>query len=143
MDEALVHIADQVKISTSNMRIDQLKKQKESTYQLNLDIFKQCSFYNAFLKTIDVPLPDSTCIRKFVELPCHGELVSFVKQVGYKGSLELVFEMHIDQMYQPWRPFLSIINRCLSRKSSGNDRARQSRVQILWGMFYKKNVDYA
>ncbi|GJU16115.1 hypothetical protein Tco_1144081 [Tanacetum coccineum] len=55
MDEALVPIDDQVKINTSNMRIDPLKKQKESTYQLNLDIFKQCSFYNAFLKTADVP----------------------------------------------------------------------------------------
>nr|GEU84184.1 hypothetical protein [Tanacetum cinerariifolium] len=55
MDEALVPITDQVKISASNMRINLLKKQKESTYQPTLDIFKQYTFYNAFLKAADVP----------------------------------------------------------------------------------------
>ncbi|GJY81455.1 hypothetical protein Tco_0494206 [Tanacetum coccineum] len=54
-DEALVPIDDQVKIGSCNMRIDPLKKQKEPTYQLSLDIIKQYSCYNAFLKTTDVP----------------------------------------------------------------------------------------
>ncbi|GJS32591.1 retrovirus-related pol polyprotein from transposon TNT 1-94 [Tanacetum coccineum] len=71
--------------------------------------------------------------QEFIEPPPHDELVSFVKQLGYKGSLELVSEMYVDLMYQPWRTFLNIINRCLSRKSSGLDRVRQSRVQIMWG----------
>ncbi|GJT09454.1 hypothetical protein Tco_0856496 [Tanacetum coccineum] len=45
-------------------------------------------------------------------------------------------------MYQPWRTFASIINRCLSGKIS-LDRLRLSRVQILWGLFHKKDVDFA
>nr|GEX91103.1 putative reverse transcriptase domain-containing protein [Tanacetum cinerariifolium] len=40
MDEALVPIDDQVKISACNMRIAPKKTQKESTYQLTLDILK-------------------------------------------------------------------------------------------------------
>ncbi|GJZ42368.1 reverse transcriptase, partial [Tanacetum coccineum] len=36
----------------------------------------------------------------------------------------------------------TIINKCLFGKTSSNDRLRQSRVAILWGMFYKKNVDF-
>ncbi|GJX96197.1 ribonuclease H-like domain-containing protein [Tanacetum coccineum] len=44
---------------------------------------------------------------------------------------------------QPWRTFATIINKCLSGKTSGNDRLRQSRAKILWGLFYKKNVDFA
>ncbi|GJW21556.1 hypothetical protein Tco_0032178 [Tanacetum coccineum] len=56
--------------------------------------------------------------QEFIEPPPHDELVSFVKELGYTGSLELVSKMYIDQMYQPWRNFLSIINRCLSRKST-------------------------
>ncbi|GJX18602.1 hypothetical protein Tco_0221279 [Tanacetum coccineum] len=34
------------------------------------------------------------------------------------------------------------MNKCLSGKTSSNDRLRQSRVGILWGMFHKKNVDF-
>nr|GEU32401.1 ribonuclease H-like domain-containing protein [Tanacetum cinerariifolium] len=51
--------------------------------------------------------------QEFVELPSHDELLSFVKQLGYKG--------------------------CLSGKSSGNYRSRQARVQILWD--YKEEID--
>ncbi|GJU66784.1 hypothetical protein Tco_1253043 [Tanacetum coccineum] len=45
-------------------------------------------------------------------------------------------------MHQPWRTFAAVINRCISRKSTGLDRLRPSRAQILWGMFYKDNVDF-
>nr|GFA80520.1 hypothetical protein [Tanacetum cinerariifolium] len=55
LDEALVPIDDQVKIGSCNIRIDPLKKQKEPTYQLSLDIIKHYSCYNSFLKTVDVP----------------------------------------------------------------------------------------
>ncbi|GKG15305.1 hypothetical protein Tco_0354905, partial [Tanacetum coccineum] len=37
----------------------------------------------------------------------------------------------------------SIINKCLSGKTTSNDRLRQSRVAIIWGMFHKKYVDFA
>ncbi|GJU86448.1 hypothetical protein Tco_1293994 [Tanacetum coccineum] len=52
--EALVPIADQVKIGSYNMRIDPIKTQKEATYQLVLDILKRSSCYNAFLIKADV-----------------------------------------------------------------------------------------
>nr|GEY88837.1 hypothetical protein [Tanacetum cinerariifolium] len=38
-------------------------------------------------------------------------------------------------------PFIKDL-RCISGKSTGLDRLRPSRAQILWGMFYKKNVDF-
>nr|GEV70314.1 reverse transcriptase domain-containing protein [Tanacetum cinerariifolium] len=41
------------------------------------------------------------------------------------------------------RTFISIINKFLTGKSSGVDRARQPMVQILWGIVNKANVDYA
>ncbi|GJR39261.1 hypothetical protein Tco_1214945 [Tanacetum coccineum] len=47
-----------------------------------------------------------------------------------------------DQMHQPWRTFAAIINRCISGKSTGLDRLRESRAQILWAMYNQKNVDY-
>ncbi|GKE08907.1 hypothetical protein Tco_1412458, partial [Tanacetum coccineum] len=42
--------------------------------------------------------------------------------------------MFVDHMHQPWRALATIINQCLSGKTSRNDRLRQSRVGILWGM---------
>nr|GEX20775.1 hypothetical protein [Tanacetum cinerariifolium] len=36
----------------------------------------------------------------------------------------------------------AIINKYLSEKTASNDRLRKSRINILWGMFYRENVDY-
>ncbi|GKC99731.1 hypothetical protein Tco_1170006, partial [Tanacetum coccineum] len=41
------------------------------------------------------------------------------------------------------RSFVAVINKCLSCKSTGYDSLRLSQAQILWGMYHKKNVDYA
>ncbi|GJW41984.1 hypothetical protein Tco_0070783 [Tanacetum coccineum] len=45
-------------------------------------------------------------------------------------------------MHQPWRTFAAVINRCISRKSTGLDRFRESRAQVLWAMYNQQNVDY-
>ncbi|GKD68641.1 hypothetical protein Tco_1322731 [Tanacetum coccineum] len=41
------------------------------------------------------------------------------------------------------RSFAAVINKCLSVKSTGYDSHRLSQAQILWGMYHKKNIDYA
>nr|GEY80421.1 hypothetical protein [Tanacetum cinerariifolium] len=44
---------------------------------------------------------------------------------------------------QPWRSFTAVINKCLSEKSTRYDSLQLSRAQILWGMYNKKNVNFA
>nr|GFC46442.1 hypothetical protein [Tanacetum cinerariifolium] len=44
---------------------------------------------------------------------------------------------------QPWRSFAAVINKCLTGKSTGFDSLRLSQAQILWGLYHKRNVDYA
>nr|GFA25673.1 hypothetical protein [Tanacetum cinerariifolium] len=44
------------------------------------------------------------------------EIVSFIKELGYKGNIKSITDVVVDQMHQPWRTFASIINKCLSRK---------------------------
>nr|GEZ06603.1 monodehydroascorbate reductase [Tanacetum cinerariifolium] len=51
--------------------------------------------------------------------------------------------VNINKLYQPWRSFAAIINKCLTGKSSGYDNLRLSQAQILWGLYHKRNVDYA
>ncbi|GJT24468.1 hypothetical protein Tco_0894405 [Tanacetum coccineum] len=137
LDEALVSTKGRVKIVSCHMRIDPTKTHKEATYQVILDILKLSPCYNAFLISADVHeiymhhislrVPN----KEFVASPLHDALVTFLKSLGYKGALEYVADMYIDHMYQPWRTFGSIINKCLSGKTIGLDRLRQSRVQIL------------
>nr|GEX26955.1 hypothetical protein [Tanacetum cinerariifolium] len=78
--------------------------------------------------------------EEFVEPPPHNDLVFFFKQLGYTGSLELVSEMYIDQMYQPWRTFLSIINICLSRKSSSTQVPKKE--QMTYSRFTKVIINH-
>ncbi|GJX91810.1 hypothetical protein Tco_0345136 [Tanacetum coccineum] len=49
--------------------------------------------------------------HKFVEPPSNEEIVTFIKEIGYKGDLESITELFTDHMYQPWRTFASIINK--------------------------------
>nr|GEW04567.1 hypothetical protein [Tanacetum cinerariifolium] len=87
LDEALVPIASQVKIGSFNMRIDPTRNQKEAIYQLTLDILNLSSCYNAFIITADEILLITLRVpnKEFVEPPPHDSLVSFIKQLGYKG----------------------------------------------------------
>ncbi|GKD73402.1 hypothetical protein Tco_1331684 [Tanacetum coccineum] len=47
--------------------------------------------------------------------------------------------MFMDHML-PWRTVATIINKCLYGKTESNDKLRKSRIDILWGMFYKENI---
>nr|GFA56181.1 hypothetical protein [Tanacetum cinerariifolium] len=50
---------------------------------------------------------------------------------------------NVNKLYQPWRSFASVINKCLTGKSSGIDSFRLSQAQILWGFYHRINVDFA
>ncbi|GJV40481.1 hypothetical protein Tco_1418921 [Tanacetum coccineum] len=80
--------------------------------------------------------------QDFIAPPPEEELVTFIQELGYSGKCNMLSAIHTDQMHQPWRTFAAIINRFISGKRTGLDRLRESRAQILWGMYNKKNVDY-
>ncbi|GJX51533.1 hypothetical protein Tco_0278378 [Tanacetum coccineum] len=64
-------------------------------------------------------------------------MVSFIKDLGYTGKCDMLSEIHIDQMHQPWRTFDVVINRCISGKSTDLDMLRPLRAQILWEDYQK------
>nr|GEZ19771.1 hypothetical protein [Tanacetum cinerariifolium] len=41
------------------------------------------------------------------------------------------------------RSFAAVINKCLTGKRSGIDSLRLSQAQILWGLYHRRNIDYA
>ncbi|GJT21733.1 hypothetical protein Tco_0891670 [Tanacetum coccineum] len=80
--------------------------------------------------------------QSFTDPLYEDEILAFVRYLGYTREIKYLTDITIDHLHQPWRTFTIIINKCLSRKVSGLDKMRLSRIQILWGMFYKKNVDF-
>ncbi|GKD29733.1 hypothetical protein Tco_1240511, partial [Tanacetum coccineum] len=80
--------------------------------------------------------------EEFTKVQDDDANLTFIIDLGYKGLLHKYTSMYVDHMHQPWRTLTAIINKCLSGKTRSNDRLRKCRIDILWGMFYKENVDY-
>ncbi|GJR57326.1 hypothetical protein Tco_1499488 [Tanacetum coccineum] len=93
-----------------------------------------------FRKILDI------CPRKegedFTEVQNDDDTLTFLVDLGYSGPLHKYTNMFVDHMHQPWRTLAACINKCLSGKTASNDKLRKSRIDILWGMFYRENVDY-
>ncbi|GJX11591.1 hypothetical protein Tco_0201450 [Tanacetum coccineum] len=80
--------------------------------------------------------------QDFDILPTDEEIVSLLRELGHTGEINSLNDIVVDQMHQPWRTFAAPINKILSGKTTGLDKLRLSRAQILWGMYHQKNVDY-
>ncbi|GJV52889.1 hypothetical protein Tco_1448630 [Tanacetum coccineum] len=80
-------------------------------FTLNMEVFRE-------IFQICPKLPN----QEFDALPSDEEIVSFIKELGHKGDIKYVFDVVVDHMYQPWRTFASIINKCLFGKITGLDK---------------------
>nr|GEW93021.1 hypothetical protein [Tanacetum cinerariifolium] len=81
--------------------------------------------------------------QQFDELPFEEEILAFLRELGQSGEIKMIINVNINKLHQPWRLFAAVINKCLSGKSTGYDSLRLSQAQILWGIYHKKNVDFA
>nr|GFA50013.1 hypothetical protein [Tanacetum cinerariifolium] len=81
--------------------------------------------------------------QSFVELPFEEEILEFLRHLGHSDEIRHLTDVNVNKLYQPWRSFTSVINKCLTGKSSGIDNFRLSQAQILWGFYHRSNVDYA
>ncbi|GJU23534.1 hypothetical protein Tco_1156876 [Tanacetum coccineum] len=153
-DEKWVPFTDRVKVSSTNVRLETTVQQKEETFQVVIDLVKNSSCFKAFTIPADVleifmqqfwKILD-ICPRvegvNFTNVPDDDTTLAFLIKLGYKGPQYKHTNMFVDHMHQPWRTLAAIINKCLSRKTTSNDKLCKSRIDILWGMFYRDNVDY-
>ncbi|GKE88410.1 hypothetical protein Tco_1565885, partial [Tanacetum coccineum] len=164
LDLELVLKEKRLKIGKCNRRLNTGKKQREPTIQVVLDALALTLCYFIFLITADVPevymhqfwdsihkYEKSYRLRmdkkkKFdLNLEIFRDIFQIcprVHELGHTGEIKSIIDVVVDQMHQPWRTFATISNKSLSRKTTGLDKLRLSRAQILWGMYYMKNVDY-
>nr|GFA27806.1 hypothetical protein [Tanacetum cinerariifolium] len=67
--------------------------------------------------------------QSFDELPFEEEILEFLRFLGHSAQIRTLTDVNINKLFQPWRSFRSVINKCLTGKSSGFDSFRRSRQQ--------------
>ncbi|GKA75971.1 hypothetical protein Tco_0782349, partial [Tanacetum coccineum] len=70
-------------------------------------------------------------------------LIEFVNELGYPREVINLSNVTTNDMFQPWRALTTIINLCLTGKTSGFERPRAPVLQILWGVVNRAHIDYA
>ncbi|GJS63904.1 hypothetical protein Tco_0678468 [Tanacetum coccineum] len=117
-----------------------IKKVKDLESYVFLLANKKCIVdAEVFRKILDIcPRVES---EKFTEVQDDDATPTFLIDLGYKGPLHKYTNMYVDHIYQPRRTLAAIINKCLSGKTASNDRLRKSKINILWGMFYRENLN--
>nr|GEY74395.1 copia protein [Tanacetum cinerariifolium] len=81
--------------------------------------------------------------QAFAAPPSIDGLIDFVNQLGYPKLVMNLSNVVTNDLFQPWRALLTIINLCLTGKTSGFKRPRAPVPQILWGIVTRTNIDYA
>nr|GFB87436.1 hypothetical protein [Tanacetum cinerariifolium] len=155
-DEKWVSSTERVKISSTNIRLETTVQQKEETFQVVLRIpcaSRHSLSLQMFLKSLCSSfgtqsrrkIPD-TCPsmegEEFTLVQDDDDTLTFFTDLGYKGLLYKHTNMFVDHMHQPWRTLEAISNKCLPGNTVSNDKLRKSKINILWGMLYKENIDY-
>nr|GEU78501.1 hypothetical protein [Tanacetum cinerariifolium] len=103
-------------------------------------IKQQVSLDEALVPSVQSPRTQG---QSFAELPFEEEILEFLRFLGHSTQIKTLTDVNVNKLYQLWRSFAAVINKCLTGKSIGFDSLRLSQAQILWGLYYNKNIDYA
>ncbi|GKC85477.1 hypothetical protein Tco_1141194 [Tanacetum coccineum] len=80
--------------------------------------------------------------EEFIELQNDDDTLTFLIDLSYKGLLHKYTNMYVDHMSHPWSSLAVTINKCLSGKTTSNDRLRKSRIDIIRLKFVRIGEDY-
>nr|GEU49508.1 hypothetical protein [Tanacetum cinerariifolium] len=127
-----------VPIGKRNCYLDLDKSQSNLIYKIAVDILKYTNLFRAFTASSTIPL---IYIQQF------WDTVQYDKSAGcYMCQLDEQWNLSnivTNDMFQPWRALTTIINMCLTGKTSGFERPRALVLQILWGVVTRAHIDYA
>nr|GEY55960.1 hypothetical protein [Tanacetum cinerariifolium] len=56
--------------------------------------------------------------QPFADLPTEEEVLDFLRFLGHSHDIRYLTDVNVNKLYQPWRSFASVINKCLTGKSS-------------------------
>nr|GEU85689.1 hypothetical protein [Tanacetum cinerariifolium] len=55
--------------------------------------------------------------QSFAETPFEEEILAFIHFLGHNAAIRTLTDVNINKLYQPWRSFAAIINKCLTGKN--------------------------
>ncbi|GKC95055.1 hypothetical protein Tco_1160497 [Tanacetum coccineum] len=129
-DDQILPFAAWVPIGKSNFVLDLQKKQKNLIFQISMDILQFTNFFRAFTASAFLDetrfVLDDNLLREalkitpidqahqFVSPPSSDAIMEFVTELGYTEEIHFVSRMTVNNLYQPWRAILSMINQCLT-----------------------------
>nr|GEV60473.1 retrovirus-related Pol polyprotein from transposon TNT 1-94 [Tanacetum cinerariifolium] len=138
-DDQILPFAAWVPIGNSNFVLDLHKRQKNPIFQISVDILQNTNFFRAF--TASTLLDETRFIldvnlrRDALEIMPIDQAHQFVSPPSGDAIMDLICKLV--------RAIISMINQCLTSKTSGHDRPRYLVLQMLWGIITSTNVDYA
>nr|GEU74429.1 hypothetical protein [Tanacetum cinerariifolium] len=137
-DDQILLFAAWVSIEKSNFVLDLQRKQKNLIFQISMDILQNTNFFKAFTASASLDEDwfrlDANLLREALEItpidqahkcmPPHSSnaIMDFMNQLGYLGEIHFVSRMAVNNLYQPWRAILSMINNCLIAEKEGGKK---------------------
>nr|GEZ66344.1 hypothetical protein [Tanacetum cinerariifolium] len=110
-------------------------KAKTGTYHFQLDEDWFTLDANLLREALDITPIDQA--HQFVSPLLGDAIINFMNELGYPREIHFVSRMVVNNLYQPGRAILSMINQCLTGKTYGFDRPRYIVLQMLWGRNHK------
>nr|GEZ49166.1 hypothetical protein [Tanacetum cinerariifolium] len=55
--------------------------------------------------------------QSFAELPFEEEILEFLRFLGHSAEIKTLTDVNVNKLFQPWRSFAAVINKCLTGKS--------------------------
>nr|GFA35252.1 hypothetical protein [Tanacetum cinerariifolium] len=66
--------------------------------------------------------------QSFDELPFEAKILEVLRFLGHSDEIRTLTDVNVNKLFQPWRSFGAVINKCLTGKSSGFDSFRLSQA---------------
>ncbi|GJW12291.1 hypothetical protein Tco_1578118 [Tanacetum coccineum] len=148
-DEQILPRIRWVPIGKSNYYLNEEKSQPSPIYKIVVDIKQYKFLSDALYSVITNTLRDALQImpvdknQAFSPPPTPNMLIEFVNELGYPREVIHLSNVTTNDMFQPWWALTTIINLCLTGKTSGFERPRAPMLQILWGVVNRAHIGYA
>ncbi|GKB35193.1 retrovirus-related pol polyprotein from transposon TNT 1-94, partial [Tanacetum coccineum] len=152
-DEQILPRIRWVPIGKSNCYLNEEKSQPSPIFKIAVDILKQTNFLKLYSVINNTGYLYSTILGYYLSrssiktglftLPTLITLIKFVNELGYPREVINLSNVTTNDMFQPWRALATIINLCLTGKTSRFKRPRALVLQILYGVVNRAHIDYA
>nr|GFC60580.1 hypothetical protein [Tanacetum cinerariifolium] len=130
-DQIFPHIR-WVPIRKSNCYLDLEKSQSNPIYKITVDEQWFVLTKETLREALHITPVNNN--QAFAATPSIDGLIDFVNQLRYPKLVRNLSNVVTNNLFQSWRALLTIINLCLTGKTSGFERPRAPVLQILWGI---------